>query len=322
MDKVKFILGLLILAGLLFAAGCKDDEEATVVAVSTTAVSSVTATTATSGGTVAVTGEIDVTVRGVCWSTVDPPTSADSKTSDGTGTGSFTSNITKLTANTPYYVRAYAINAGKTYYGASVSFTTAPPEPVELIINSDFSSPGVNGELVTAVPWKTDDTTDLDANGQLDYISYVFDDYKGHTGYIRTWDWSLGFYQTVGTVPSVETTFDISFNSTCTWNAWDDYKPTTVVNFSAYSGTDPAKRVTIGSVAFVEPDFWPGQGQNTWLAKSNTFILPDSIAEAFAGQYLVIEMDVMPDWMETPVPYPNPYTDVWYNIDDVSIRQH
>jgi hypothetical protein len=317
MNKVKFIMGLFLLAGLIFAAGCKDDEEETVVTVSTTAVTGITAETASSGGTIAVTGEIDVTARGVCWSTTDPPTTADSKTTDGTGTGTFTSNITGLTAETPYFVRAYCINAGQTYYGSSVSFTTAEPEPVELIVNGDFSVPGVNGELVTATPWKTQETTDAaEPFGELDYIGYAFDDYKGHTGYMWCWDWSEGFYQTVGTVPTAETNYDISFSNTCTWNAWGDYLPTTVVIFSAYSGADPTTRVAIDSVEFVEPDFFPGWDLNTWLSKSGTYTLTAAKAATFGGQNLVIEIDVIPG------NYDPWFSDVWYDIDDVSVIQH
>ena len=38
------------------------------------------------------------------------PTIAGTFTTDGTGTGIFTSTVTSLTDNTIYYVRAYAIN--------------------------------------------------------------------------------------------------------------------------------------------------------------------------------------------------------------------
>ncbi|MBP6977866.1 MAG: hypothetical protein PHD61_06935 [Bacteroidales bacterium] len=316
MYKLKFIMGIFLLAGLLFVAGCKDDEEETVVTITTSAVSDVTANGAMSGGTIAVTGEVDVTARGVCWSTVNDPTTADPKTTDGTGTGSYTSTITGLTANTPYYVRAYCVNAGVTYYGTSINFTTEPPEPVELIVNGDFALPGVNGELITATPWKTDETTDADANGQLDYIGYAFDDYKGHTGYVWCWDWSEGFYQTVGTVPTTETNYDISFSNTCTWNAWGDYKPITVFIFSAYSGADPTTRVAIDSVEFEETDFFPGWDLNTWLAKNGTYTLSAAKAAAFAGQNLVIEIDVIAG------NYDPWFSDVWYNIDDVSVIQH
>lgn len=316
MYKTKLIAGLIILTGLIFFAGCNDDEE-TVVTITTTAVTGITTTTATSGGTIAVTGDVDVTERGVCWSTVDPPTTADNKTSDGTGTGTFTSNMTGLTASTPYFVRAYAVNAGETYYGETVTFTSGTPEPVELIVNGDFSVPGVNGPLVSATPWKTEETTDNnDPIGELDYIGYAFDDYKGHTGYVWTWDWSKGFYQTVGTVPSVESDFDISFSNTCTWNAWGDYKPVTCFIFSAYSGTDPTARVSIDTVKFEEPDIFPGWDLNTWLSKTGTYTMTAEKAAAFAGQNLVIEIDVLPFDAN---PY---YSDVWYDIDDVSVIQN
>ncbi|MDO5341751.1 MAG: formylglycine-generating enzyme family protein [Bacteroidia bacterium] len=63
-------------------------------------------------------------VRGVCWSVSPNPTVSDSHTTDGGGTGSFTSSITGLTKNTTYYVRAYATNGKGTSYGEQKSFTT------------------------------------------------------------------------------------------------------------------------------------------------------------------------------------------------------
>jgi len=47
-----------------------------------------------------------VTLRGVCLAIYQNPANDNSKTTDGTGTVSFTSIMTGLTANTPYYVRA------------------------------------------------------------------------------------------------------------------------------------------------------------------------------------------------------------------------
>jgi hypothetical protein len=90
----------------------------------TAAVIDITTTTATSGGTVGADGGASVTARGVCWSTTTNPTTLDSKTVDGTGTGIFTSAITGLTSGTTYYVRSYATNSIGTTYGPEVSFTT------------------------------------------------------------------------------------------------------------------------------------------------------------------------------------------------------
>jgi parallel beta-helix repeat protein len=90
----------------------------------TTAASAITGTTATSGGNVTGDGGASVTARGVCWSTSPNPTTANSKTTNGTGTGTFTSSLTGLTTNTLYYVRAYATNSAGTGYGTQISFTT------------------------------------------------------------------------------------------------------------------------------------------------------------------------------------------------------
>ena len=94
--------------------------------VTTTAISDIDKTTATAGGNVTADGGAEITARGICWSTSQNPTVSDSHTTDGTGTGSFTSAMTSLTANTTYYVRAYATNSAGTAYGEEMSFTTLP----------------------------------------------------------------------------------------------------------------------------------------------------------------------------------------------------
>ena len=96
--------------------------------VTTSAASNITANSATCGGNVTSDGGAGITARGVCWSTSHNPTVSNSHTSDGSGTGSFTSNLTGLTAGTTYYVRAYATNSAGTAYGNEVSFTTIPTQ--------------------------------------------------------------------------------------------------------------------------------------------------------------------------------------------------
>ncbi|MFC2110811.1 T9SS type A sorting domain-containing protein, partial [Bacteroidota bacterium] len=96
----------------------------TVPVLSTTTVSSITATTANSGGNITSDGGATVTARGLCWSTTTNPVATGNHTTDGTGTGTFTSNITGLTASTVYYVRAYATNSVGTAYGNQLFFTT------------------------------------------------------------------------------------------------------------------------------------------------------------------------------------------------------
>jgi hypothetical protein len=93
--------------------------------LTTTSISSPTNTTAVSGGNITAALNDSVLVRGVVWSTSTNPTvDLLTKTINGSGKGSFTSNITGLTPGTLYYVRSYAINSNTTDYGTQVSFTT------------------------------------------------------------------------------------------------------------------------------------------------------------------------------------------------------
>ncbi|WP_159434575.1 MBG domain-containing protein, partial [Flavobacterium flevense] len=96
--------------------------------VTTTTASGITATGATFSGEVTADGGASVTERGFVYGTAANPTTANTKVQDGTGTGTFTENITGLTAETTYYVRAYAINSAGTSYGSQVSFTTSTPD--------------------------------------------------------------------------------------------------------------------------------------------------------------------------------------------------
>ena len=110
--------------------------------VTTTAVSNIAQTTATGGGNVTADGGATVTVRGICWSTSHNPIVSGNHTTNGTGNGAFTANMTGLTANTTYYVRAYATNSQGTAYGSEVSFTTLEEEVTGLIGDAD-----VNGQV-------------------------------------------------------------------------------------------------------------------------------------------------------------------------------
>ena len=105
--------------------------------LTTTAASSITDTTATSGGTVISDGGAFITDRGVCWSTSHNPTITDSHTYDSTGKGSFTSSIIGLTPGTIYYIRAYATNSVGTAYGYEVSFTTTGTVPIITVFDYD-----------------------------------------------------------------------------------------------------------------------------------------------------------------------------------------
>ena len=108
--------------------------------VITSEVSNITQTTALGGGNVTNDGGATVTERGICWSTSHNPTTSGSHTNSGTETGSFTASMTGLTANTTYYVRAYAINSQGTSYGDEVSFTTTQDIAAPTVATSNVTN--------------------------------------------------------------------------------------------------------------------------------------------------------------------------------------
>jgi uncharacterized protein (TIGR02145 family) len=124
--------------------------------ITTTAVSSINQTTAVSGGTISYQGASAITARGICWGTSPNPTIANSLTSNGTGIGTFTSNLTGLVAGTTYYVRAYATNGSGTSYGNQVSFVAVNPQP-GYPANSVFcaSGPTLVIDVVNPITGKT-----------------------------------------------------------------------------------------------------------------------------------------------------------------------
>ena len=104
-------------------------------------VTAIMASTANSGGNITSAGGATITARGVCWSTSQNPTIADSKTSNGSGSGTFVSNITGLEVETTYFLRAYATNNAGTSYGNQVTFTTSP-KPVVSAGADQINIPG------------------------------------------------------------------------------------------------------------------------------------------------------------------------------------
>ncbi|MDO9339355.1 MAG: hypothetical protein Q7T72_02360, partial [Bacteroidales bacterium] len=143
---------ILLILSIFYVQSCII-EKPTPPVISTTAVTAISYTTATSGGEVTDDGGATITARGVCWNTSLDPTVSNSKTSDGTGTGSFTSSLIGLTAGTTYYLRAYATNTAGTGYGNQVTFTTlqvAVPVLTTTAITSITQTTAVSGGNITA----------------------------------------------------------------------------------------------------------------------------------------------------------------------------
>ncbi|MDY0347524.1 MAG: BspA family leucine-rich repeat surface protein [Tenuifilaceae bacterium] len=150
-----------------------DGGESNLPDITTVALSEITGTTATSGGNIMSDGGSPVTARGVVWSTSENPTTADNKTEDGTGVGTFVSNIAGLTEGTTYYVRAYATNANGTVYGLNREFTTKSPMVLEF--NTNLSE----GTTITLPLQGTVDVTVDWGDGSSD--TYTSAGNRGHT---------------------------------------------------------------------------------------------------------------------------------------------
>src|SRR5690554_1717610 len=123
---------LLLFVSIIFyscsSESTDDDTSVDLPTVTTLVVSAINQTTATSGGEVFTDGGGTITSRGVCWSTTANPTTADTKTTEEGTLGVFSSSLTGLSANTAYYVRAYAVNSAGTAYGEEITFTTTAEE--------------------------------------------------------------------------------------------------------------------------------------------------------------------------------------------------
>jgi len=118
--------------------------------IAATEISVITAISASCNVNISSDGGSAITARGVCWSTSQNPTTSNSKTSNGSGVGSFVSSITGLIPAMTYYVRVYANNSIGTTYGNQISFTTSATvhTVTTLIIDTLKFSPIIVGGIV------------------------------------------------------------------------------------------------------------------------------------------------------------------------------
>ncbi|MBX3043015.1 MAG: IPTL-CTERM sorting domain-containing protein [Candidatus Kapabacteria bacterium] len=129
--KKYLILIIIILAS---AAVLKSDMGLFDGVLTTTPVFNINLDNATSGGYVELTNDdLDVTQKGIVWSTSTEPTLSSNTgfTQEGAGPNSgasanFTSEMSSLVNGTTYYVRAYITNGDGTFYGNEVSFVSVP----------------------------------------------------------------------------------------------------------------------------------------------------------------------------------------------------
>lgn len=127
--KGKGVYALVVLS-LVFHACKKNDSITppniqTLPKITTLEISSITASTAITGGNITDTGNTSITAKGVCYSSRDTlPDLNNPKTVHNSGSNNFKDTLTHLLRNTTYYVRAYATNTAGTAYGQAIKFTT------------------------------------------------------------------------------------------------------------------------------------------------------------------------------------------------------
>ena len=177
--------------------------------VTTLEIAGLSQTTAVAGGNVTSDGGAEVTARGVCWSTSQEPTVEGEHTTDGAGTGEYQSNLSGLTANTTYYVRAYATNIEGTAYGEEISFTTleehivVEPTVVTVSVSEVTETTAVTGGNVTSdgggevsargVCWSTSQEPTVegshttDGTGTGEFVSNLTDLNDNTTYYVRAY---------------------------------------------------------------------------------------------------------------------------------------
>ncbi len=102
----------------------------------------VTTTTASVSGIVTDDGGTQIIERGVCWSTNHNPTLNDNHLPAGGDLGEFTCDLINLSANTKYYVCAYAKNSKGPAYGEEKYFTTKPLQTYTIEVSANPSNGG------------------------------------------------------------------------------------------------------------------------------------------------------------------------------------
>jgi uncharacterized protein (TIGR02145 family) len=132
--RPSHFIPLVLTTAILLLFGCENNDSVSpenndsvspqehLPTITTAEITDITPYTAIGGGDVTDDGGYGIIARGIVWGRFPNPTLDNNKTNDGSGTGSFTSEMTDLKSNSAYHVRAYATNSKGTAYGNQVSF--------------------------------------------------------------------------------------------------------------------------------------------------------------------------------------------------------
>lgn len=170
-------------------------------AVTTKSITNITETSATAGGSITDDGGSTIISRGVCWNTIGNPTINDNKTIDGSGKGSFTSELTNLIAEQEYHVRAFATNSYGTGYGKEVlllkrttgTMTDYDGNTYKTVKIGDQWWMAENLKVIhypngTAIPLVTDNTDWINLGSNDDAYCFYNNDTNGDYGALYTYE--------------------------------------------------------------------------------------------------------------------------------------
>ncbi|MFY7884569.1 MAG: fibronectin type III domain-containing protein [Dolichospermum sp.] len=256
---------------LLNAGNNVHTDEFSAPTLTTTVASAITISTANCGGSIIYSGGGFITSKGLVWSNSNNPTIENNMgmTSEGSGSGSFTSNLSGLLPNTTYYVRSYASsNESGTGYGQEETFLTLPELPLlttlaisaitgsTAISGGNITNSGVSSILTRGVVWSTITNPTIttnqgmttDGTGIGNYASNLSGLLPNRTYYLRAYANNsigigygdqLSFNTSIipGTVQTFPVTSITSNSATCGWNVTDYGGGTGNNNYIIWSDT-------------------------------------------------------------------------------------
>jgi uncharacterized protein (TIGR02145 family) len=280
---------LSLLSILLFSCSSEKEIAKTLPQLSTTSATNITLTSASSGGNITTDGGAAVTARGVVWNTATAPTiGLTTKTTDGFGTGNFSSAIANLTPSTNYYARAYATNSVGTGYGNEITFTTGAvvlPTLTTTAVTGITTNSAISGGTITAdgggaitargLVWSTSQnptitltTKTSDGTGTGSYTSNLTNLAQNTTYYIRAYATnSAGTtygnqISITSLIPAQLTITDIDGNNYQTITINNQVWTTTNLNVSRYRNGDVIPQVT-------DPTQWSALTTGAWCYYNN-----------------------------------------------------
>jgi uncharacterized protein (TIGR02145 family) len=174
-------------------------KTADILTIITNTATEITPNSAVLGGNITSNGGSVITMSGICWSTSQNPTTADSHTTDGAILGNYSNNIIGLSANTLYYVRAYATTSTGITYGEQISFATKQnPIIPTLLINTvrsivatyafcDWSVISDGGEVITeyGIIWSQNPNPTIYSGTRRNYSGHYIGNITDRISYLN-----------------------------------------------------------------------------------------------------------------------------------------